>query len=138
MKNGFRNDYEKSRLVPSKKGILIICRDYKAHACKVLVHPLPTDKYGCEDSQHCFNNHDYLCSWAGIEAISNVAGIAIPPETGMATNIDPDDTQRTNNGVIVGLGALCLGLSPCHPKSNPKRRREEEVGGRCLMKTLSS
>ena len=53
-----------------------------------------------------------FAAWAGIEAISNVAGIAIPPETGMATNIDPDDTQRTNNGVIVGLGAVLgtLGL----------------------------
>ena len=34
-----------------------------------------------------------FAAWAGIEAVSNVAGIAIPPETGMATNIDPDDTQ---------------------------------------------
>ena len=47
-----------------------------------------------------------FAAWAGIEAITNVAGIEIPPETGMATNVDPDDTQRTNNGVIVGLGAV--------------------------------
>ena len=47
-----------------------------------------------------------FAAWAVIEAITNVAGIEIPPETGMATNVDPDDTQRTNNGVIVGLGAV--------------------------------
>ena len=49
-------------------------------------------------------------AWAGIEALSNVAGIAIPPETGMATNVDPDDTQRVNNGIIVGLGSIALSV----------------------------
>ena len=51
-----------------------------------------------------------FAAWAGIEAISNVAGIAIPPETGMATNVDPDDTQRVNNGIIVGLGSIALSV----------------------------
>ena len=51
-----------------------------------------------------------FAAWAGIEAISNVAGIAIPPETGMPTNVDPDDTQRVNNGIIVALGSIALSV----------------------------
>ena len=51
-----------------------------------------------------------FAAWAGIEAISNVAGIAIPPETGMSTNVDPDDTQRVNNGIIVALGSIALSV----------------------------
>lgn len=69
-----------------------------------------------------------FAAWAGIEAISNVAGIAIPPETGMATNIDPDDTQRTNNGVIVGLGAvlgtLGLVIQSLIPRGEEERENE--------------
>ena len=37
-----------------------------------------------------------FAAWAGIEAISNVAGIEIPPETGMATNVDPDAVSYTH------------------------------------------
>ena len=67
-----------------------------------------------------------FAAWAGIEAISNVAGIAIPPETGMATNTDPDDTQRTNNGVIVGLGAVLGTLGLVIQSLIPKGEEEQE------------
>ena len=67
-----------------------------------------------------------FAAWAGIEAISNVAGIEIPPETGMATNIDPDDTQRTNNGVIVGLGAVLGTVGIIIQMSIPRGAEEEE------------
>ncbi len=67
-----------------------------------------------------------FAAWAGIEALSNVAGIEIPPETGMATNIDPDDTQRTNNGVIVGLGAVLGTVGIIIQMSIPRGAEEEE------------
>ena len=67
-----------------------------------------------------------FAAWAGIEAISNVAGIAIPPETGMATNINPDDTQRTNNGVIVGLGAVLGTLGLVIQSLIPRGEEEQE------------
>ena len=67
-----------------------------------------------------------FAAWAGIEAISNVAGIEIPPETGMATNVDPDDTQRTNNGVIVGLGAVLGTVGIIIQMSIPRGTVEEE------------
>jgi len=67
-----------------------------------------------------------FAAWAGIEAISNVAGIEIPPETGMATNVDPDDTQRTNNGVIVGLGAVLGTVGIIIQMSIPRGAEEEE------------
>ena len=68
-----------------------------------------------------------FAAWAGIEAISNVAGIEIPPETGMATNVDPDDTQRTNNGVIVGLGAVLGTVGIIIQMSLPRETEEEEI-----------
>ena len=68
-----------------------------------------------------------FAAWAGIEAISNVAGIEIPPETGMATNIDPDDTQRTNNGVIIGLGAVLGTVGIIIQLSIPRGTVEEEI-----------
>ena len=68
-----------------------------------------------------------FAAWAGIEALSNVAGIEIPPETGMATNIDPDDTQRTNNGVIVGLGAVLGTVGIIIQMSIPRGAEEEEI-----------
>ena len=68
-----------------------------------------------------------FAAWAGIEAISNVAGIEIPPETGMATNVDPDDTQRTNNGVIVGLGAVLGTVGIIIQMSIPRGNEEEEI-----------
>ena len=68
-----------------------------------------------------------FAAWAGIEAISNVAGIEIPPETGMATNVDPDDTQRTNNGVIVGLGAVLGTVGIIIQMSIPRGTVEEEI-----------
>ena len=68
-----------------------------------------------------------FAAWAGIEAITNVAGIEIPPETGMATNVDPDDTQRTNNGVIVGLGAVLGTVGVIIQMSIPRGETEEEI-----------
>ena len=68
-----------------------------------------------------------FAAWAGIEAITNVAGIEIPPETGMATNVDPDDTQRTNNGVIVGLGAVLGTVGVIIQVLIPRGGIEEEV-----------
>ena len=68
-----------------------------------------------------------FAAWTGIEAISNVAGIEIPPETGMATNVDPDDTQRTNNGVIVGLGAVLGTVGIIIQMSIPRGTEEEEI-----------
>ena len=68
-----------------------------------------------------------FAAWAGIEAITNVAGIEIPPETGMATNVDPDDTQRTNNGVIVGLGAVLGTVGVIIQMLIPRGETEEEI-----------
>jgi hypothetical protein len=68
-----------------------------------------------------------FAAWAGIEAITNLAGIEIPPETGMATNVDPDDTQRTNNGVIVGLGAVLGTVGVIIQLLIPRGTIEEEV-----------
>ena len=68
-----------------------------------------------------------FAAWAGIEAISNVAGIEIPPETGMATNVDPNDTQRTNNGMIVGLGAVLGTVGIIIQMSIPRGTEEEEI-----------
>ena len=53
-----------------------------------------------------------FAAWAAVEIVTNVTGNEIPPVTGMETNSDPDDTQRTNNGAIIGLGAVAgtLGL----------------------------
>ena len=69
-----------------------------------------------------------FAAWAGIEAVSNVAGIAIPPETGMATNIDPDDTQRTNNGFIIGLGAIAGTMGIIIQLIIPRGEEQEDVG----------
>ena len=68
-----------------------------------------------------------FAAWAGIEAITNVAGVEIPPETGMATNVDPDDTQRTNNGVIVGLGAVLGTVGVIIQVLIPRGETEEEI-----------
>ena len=53
-----------------------------------------------------------FAAWAAVEIVTNVTGNEIPPVTGMETNSDPNDTQRTNNGAIIGLGAVAgtLGL----------------------------
>ena len=47
-----------------------------------------------------------FAAWAAVEIVSNVTGNEIPPVTGMETNDNPDDTQRINNGVIIGLAAV--------------------------------
>ena len=47
-----------------------------------------------------------FAAWAAVEIVSNVTGSEIPPVTGMETNDNPDDTQRINNGVIIGLAAV--------------------------------
>ena len=53
-----------------------------------------------------------FAAWAAVEIVSNVTGNEIPPITGMETNDDPKDTQRVNNGAVIGLGAVAgtLGL----------------------------
>ena len=53
-----------------------------------------------------------FAAWAAVEIVTNVTGNEIPPVTGMETNSDAVDTQRTNNGAIIGLGAVAgtLGL----------------------------
>ena len=47
-----------------------------------------------------------FAAWAAVEIVSNVTGSEIPPVTGMETNDSPNDTQRINNGVIIGLAAV--------------------------------
>ena len=49
-------------------------------------------------------------AWVIIESLTNVFGSEFPPVTGMETNVDPDDTQRVNNGIIVGLGSIALAV----------------------------
>ena len=53
-----------------------------------------------------------FAAWAAVEIVSNVTGNEIPPATGMETNDDPKDTQRVNNGAVIGLGTVAgtLGL----------------------------
>jgi len=47
-----------------------------------------------------------FAAWAAVEIVSNVTGSEILPVTGMETNDSSKDTQRINNGLIVGLGAV--------------------------------
>ncbi|MGB0815292.1 MAG: hypothetical protein ACPGSA_07065, partial [Poseidonia sp.] len=51
--------------------------------------------------------------WAVIEVLSNTWFHSLQPltilETGTETNIDPDDLQRNNSGLIIASGAV-LGL----------------------------
>ena len=127
MKNGFRNDSEKSRLVPSKKRDTNYMPRLQGARMQGASSPL-TDWINSDVKTA--NTVSIImiifAAWAGIEAISNVAGIAIPPETGMATNIDPDDTQRTNNGVIVGLGAVVGTLGLVIQSLIPRGEEEQE------------
>ena len=50
-----------------------------------------------------------FAAWAAVEIVTNVVGNEVPPVTG--TEI-PGDDQRTNDGKIIGLGAVAgtLGL----------------------------
>ena len=127
MKNGFRNDSEKSRLVPSKKRDTNYMPRLQGARMQGASSPL-TDWINSDVKTA--NTVSIImiifAAWAGIEAISNVAGIAIPPETGMATNINPDDTQRTNNGVIVGLGAVLGTLGLVIQSLIPRGEEEQE------------
>jgi len=127
MKNGFKNDCEKSRLVPSKKRDTNYMPRLQGARMQGASSPL-TDWINSDVKTA--NTVSIImiifAAWAGIEAISNVAGIAIPPETGMATNIDPDDTQRTNNGVIVGLGAVLGTLGLVIQSLIPRGEEEQE------------
>ena len=127
MRNGFRNDSEKSRLVPSKK------RDTnympRLQGARMQGASSPITDWINSDVKTANTVSIIMiifAAWAGIEAISNVAGIAIPPETGMATNIDPDDTQRTNNGLIVGLGAVLGTLGLVIQSLIPRGEEEQE------------
>ena len=50
-----------------------------------------------------------FAAWAAVEIVTNVVGNEIPPVTGTEL---PNDDQRTNDGKIIGLGAVAgtLGL----------------------------
>ena len=50
-----------------------------------------------------------FAAWAAVEIITNVVGNEVPPVTGTEV---PGDDQRTNDGKIIGLGAVAgtLGL----------------------------
>jgi hypothetical protein len=47
-----------------------------------------------------------FAAWAAVEIVSNVNGSEIPPTTGVLSNEDDPDSQRINNGLIIGLGAV--------------------------------
>ena len=130
MKNGFKSDCDKSTLVPSKKRDTNYMLRLQGVGMQGASSPI-TDwiKSDAKTANTVSIIMIIFAAWAGIEAISNVAGIAIPPETGMATNVDPDDTQRTNNGVIVGLGAV-LGTLGIVIQTLIPRGEEEQEGER--------
>ena len=50
-----------------------------------------------------------FAAWAAVEIVTNVVGNEVPPVTGTEV---PGDVQRTNDGKIIGLGAVAgtLGL----------------------------
>jgi len=50
-----------------------------------------------------------FAAWAAVEIVTNVVGNEVPPVTGTEV---PGDDQRTNDGKIIGLGAIAgtLGL----------------------------
>ena len=50
-----------------------------------------------------------FAAWAAVEIVTNVVGNEVPPVTGTEV---PGDDQRTNDGTIIGLGAVAgtLGL----------------------------
>ena len=111
MNNGFRDDYVKSRPIPSKKRDTNYMPRLQGVSMQGASSPL-TDWINSDVKTAKTVSIILIIfgAWAGIEAFSNVAGIAIPPETGMATNVDPDDTQRVNNGIIVALGSIALSV----------------------------
>ena len=51
-----------------------------------------------------------FAAWAAVEIVTNVVGNEVPPVTGTEV---PGDDQRTNDGKIIGLGAIAgtLGLT---------------------------
>ena len=44
-----------------------------------------------------------IAAWAAVEIVTNVVGNEVPPVTGTEV---PGDDQRTNDGKIIGLGAV--------------------------------
>ncbi len=68
-----------------------------------------------------------FAAWAAVEIVTNVTGNEIPPVTGMETNSDPNDTQRTNNGAIIGLGAVAGTLGLVLQLLIPREESEEVV-----------
>lgn len=66
-----------------------------------------------------------FAAWATVEIVTNVVGNEVPPVTGMETNDDPDDTQRINNGVVVGLGAVAGTLGVVLQLLLPKHETED-------------
>ncbi len=68
-----------------------------------------------------------FAAWAAVEIVSNVTGNEIPPVTGMETNDDPKDTQRVNNGAIIGLGAVAGTLGLVFQLLLPRKESEDVV-----------
>ena len=68
-----------------------------------------------------------FAAWAAVEIVTNVTGNEIPPVTGMETNSDPDDAQRTNNGAIIGLGAVAGTLGLVLQLLLPRKESEDVV-----------
>ena len=68
-----------------------------------------------------------FAAWAAVEIVSNVTGNEIPPVTGMETNDDPKDTQRVNNGAVIGLGAVAGTLGFVLQLLLPREESEDVV-----------
>ena len=68
-----------------------------------------------------------FAAWAAVEIVTNVTGNEIPPVTGMETNSDPDDAQRTNNGAIIGLVAVAGTLGLVLQLLLPRKESEDVV-----------
>ena len=68
-----------------------------------------------------------FAAWAAVEIVTNVVGNEIPPVTGMEASSKVDETQRINNGMIVGLGAVAGTLGLVLQLLIPREESEEVV-----------
>jgi len=64
---------------------------------------------------------------AAVEIVSNVTGNEVLLVTGMEASSDPDDTQRINSGVIVGLGAVAGTLGLVMQLLIPREKTEDRL-----------
>ncbi|MGB1365604.1 MAG: hypothetical protein ACPH9F_06205 [Candidatus Poseidoniaceae archaeon] len=69
-----------------------------------------------------------FAAWAAVEIVTNVVGNEIPPVTGMEASEKDNETQRINNGLVVGLGAVAGTLGLVLQLLIP-REESEEVDG---------